>query len=214
MRSARLVASIVAATAATRAVATLAVFTLACSGAATKDAPPVAASEPPTAATSAPAEPIAAAPPPSAVEAPTPSRPPAAVDAPAPDRMPTKIGEVSEFAVGTPDGTLRQALRCALEITNESTAFDCYAALNVSTNRDTDIALAHLRNYQWKVFRQRASNYVVNSAPFTIKVTRRDPENGDGKHVKIFLWGKARDFPAPITLQKDGGRWWIYTNSL
>lgn len=128
--------------------------------------------------------------------------------------MPTKIGEVSEFAVGTPDGTLRQALRCALEIANESAAFDCYAALNVSTNRDTDIALAHLRNYQWKVFRQRASNYVVNSQPFTIKVTRRDPESGDGKHVKIFLWGKARDFPAPITLQKDGGRWWIYTNSL
>ncbi|MBM4345326.1 MAG: hypothetical protein FJ100_18295 [Deltaproteobacteria bacterium] len=128
--------------------------------------------------------------------------------------MPTRVGDISEFPPGTPDGIVRQALHCAIDIAEESSAFQCYAQLNVVGNRDTDIAISHLRNYQWKVFRQRAASYVLAANPFTVRVTRRDPENGDGKHVKVFLFSKARDFPAPITLQKDGNRWWIYSSSL
>lgn len=128
--------------------------------------------------------------------------------------MPTKIGEITEFPFDTPDGLVRAALHCALDIADDGSAFHCYAALNVSTNRDNDIALAHLRNYQWKVFRQRAANYVLSDKPFTIKVTRRDPDNGVGPRVKLFLWGKGRDFPAPITVQRTGSVWQIFTNSL
>ena len=149
--------------------------------------------------------------------APAKAPPPAAApldDQMPPAHMPTKIGDISDFPYGTPDGLLRNALHCALDIAADGEAFDCYAALNVSTNRDTDIALAHLRNYQWKVFRQRAANYVVAEKPFTVRVTRRDPDSGDGKEVKLFLYGKGRDFPAPITLRRDGSRWQIYTNSL
>lgn len=189
-------------------------LSVACSGSQTRETPrpaPLPASEPASDPSPGPAT---AEPGPTPAPAPSPMPPPRAEPATPPDRMPTKVGDVHDFPPGTPDGILRQALHCAIDIVEESSAFACYAQLNVMSNRDTDIALTHLRSYQWKVFRQRAASYVMATSPFTIRVTRRDPESGDAKQVKVFLFSKARDFPAPITLQKDGSRWWIYSNSL
>lgn len=133
-----------------------------------------------------------------------------------PAAIPTALGLVDSFAEGTPDAVVRAAFRCAVEIGDDNDAFKCYAALNVADNRDTDISLLHLRTYQWKVFRQRAPAYVVSEKPFTLKVVRRDPEKApaDAKHYKLFIHSRERDFPAPITLRRDGGRWLIYANSL
>lgn len=133
-----------------------------------------------------------------------------------PATMPTAIGDVSTFPEGTPDGTLRAALACALDDLGDSQAFQCYASLNVTRNRDTDIAVAQLRAYNWKHFRQYAASYVVRDKPFTVRITRRDLDsNGaDGKVVKLFLFSKSRDYPAPITLEREGGAWRISYNSL
>ncbi|MBI5607510.1 MAG: hypothetical protein HY902_01365 [Deltaproteobacteria bacterium] len=133
-----------------------------------------------------------------------------------PAAMPTALGDVSTFPEGTPDGTLRAALACALDDLGDSQAFQCYASLNVSRNRDTDIAVAQLRAYNWKHFRQYAASYVVRDKPFTVRITRRDLDanGGDGKVVKLFLYSKSRDYPAPITLEREGGAWRISYNSL
>lgn len=190
-----------------------------CSSPQRKDPPAVKPAEP-AAAPAAPAEPAKPAEPvgPAKPDAPAepakpadPAAPPAAAVA-----IPTLIGLVDSFAEGTPDALVRDAFRCAIDIADEGNAFKCYAALNVADNRDSDISLLHLRSYQWKVFRQRAPSYVVSAAPFTLKVTRRDPDKApaDAKNYKLFIHSRDRDFPAPITLRKDAGRWLIYTNSL
>ncbi len=127
----------------------------------------------------------------------------------------SRLGLIKDFAPGTPDGILREAFKCALEM-DETAGFSCYARLNVEGNHDNDIATTQLRNYQWRFFRQRASSYVMTEQPFTIKVTRRDPGaiDANSKEVKVFLLSKARDNPAPVTLRKEGNVWRIYSNSL
>ncbi len=129
---------------------------------------------------------------------------------------PTAVGDISTFADGTPDGALRAALACSLGDLSDSAAFDCYARLNVLRNRDTDIAVAQLRAYSWKHFRQYAASYVVKDNPFTVRITRRDRETGgaEGKGIKLFLFSKSRDYPAPITLEREEGVWRIAYNSL
>ncbi len=125
---------------------------------------------------------------------------------------PAGLGDISIFAEGTPDHTLLRAFQCA-----QADDFAGYAALNVASNRDTDIALAHLRNYQWKAFRERVAGYVMKAQPLTLRVTRRDNDGGSGpqpKRHKIFLFSTRRDNPAPITLQLEDGQWRIYANSL
>ncbi len=146
-----------------------------------------------------------------------PAEPPSDPGKPAkPAAMPTALGEVSTFPEGTPDGTLRAALACALDDLGDSQAFSCYANLNVTRNRDTDIAVAQLRAYNWKHFRQFAASYVVHDKPFTVRITRRDlePSSAEAKTVKLFLFSKSRDFPAPVTLEREGGVWRISYNSL
>jgi len=130
---------------------------------------------------------------------------------PAPDH-----GQIHEFPAGTPEGTLREALRCALDIAEEPAAFECYAALNVLDNTNTENSRVHLREYQWKVFRQRASGYVMSTAPFTVEITRRDTSSSSpGKEdVKLFLRSNQRDNPAPILFRREDGHWRIHTSSL
>jgi hypothetical protein len=128
-----------------------------------------------------------------------------------------RVGVVREFAPGSPDATLREAFKCALEM-GDAAGFECYAALNVDSNHDNDIATGQLRNYQWRWFRQRAASYLVEDKDkvFAIKVTRRDPARLDSnaKEVKIFLFSSARDNPAPVILRREAGAWRIYANSL
>jgi len=125
------------------------------------------------------------------------------------------LGPVSEFPKGTPLGILREAFYCALEL-GESEGFDCYMKINVSLNRDTDLARRHLRRYQWRYFRDRASSYVSRSQPFTVEVTRYTPRDWEGVRAgfKVFLASSKRDNPAPITFRKEEGVWQIYSNSL
>ena len=127
------------------------------------------------------------------------------------------IGVIREFVPGTPDATLREAFKCALELDNEA-GFACYAALNVDANHDNDIATAQLRNYQWKWFRQRAGSYVVEQADkaFAIKVTRREPGAvaASDTQAKVFLFSTARDNPTPVMFKREAGQWRIYANSL
>jgi len=126
-----------------------------------------------------------------------------------------KAGLVRTFPAGTPDAVLREAFHCALDM-SESEGFSCYLRINRERNQDTDIALAQLRAYSWKAFRQRASSYIMDPKEFVLKVTRRDPANvGEAnKSAKIFLFSKARDNPAPIEFCREGGGWKIYANSL
>lgn len=183
-------------------------------------APALQSAEAPAAAAATPNPPAEPAPPSQPAPPPTPTAPaqPAGPAAPPPAAVaiPTVLGLVDAFTEGTPDAAVRAAFRCAIDIANEDAAFKCYAALNIADNRDSDISLLHLRSYQWKVFRQRAPGYVVSEKPFTVKVMRRDPETApaDAKHYKLFLHSRDRDFPAPITLRRDAGRWLIYSNSL
>ncbi len=122
---------------------------------------------------------------------------------------------VSEFAVGTPEATLRAAFRCVLEM-GENDGFSCYANLNVDSNHDNDNATSQLRRYQWAKFRERAKTYVVEDTKFSVRITRRDPVklDADGKEQKLFLFSKIRDNPAPIVFRKEAGAWRIYENSL
>lgn len=110
---------------------------------------------------------------------------------------------------------MREAFHCALDL-SDSDGFDCYTQLNCEMNRDTDIALGHLRTYQWRFFRQRASTYVADPKEFAVEVTRRDPETvGPAtKDAKIFLHSTLRDNPAPISFRREEGVWRIYSNSL
>jgi hypothetical protein len=57
---------------------------------------------------------------------------------------------------------------------------------------------------------------VVKDNPFTVRITRRDRETGgaEGKGIKLFLFSKSRDYPAPITLEREEGVWRIAYNSL
>jgi hypothetical protein len=173
---------------------------LACSGLTSTPTPVEPAAPLPTAAPSA--EPPA---PSAATAAPT------AADAAAP-RVVTTTGAISAFPDGTPDAVVRRALQAALD--ND---FDAYAALNVRDNRDTEVVLAQLRNYQWKVFQGRVSGYILGTAPFTVNVTRRDDPGADApgpRRHKLFLFSSKRDNPAPIILQWEEGEWRIYANSL
>lgn len=192
-----------------------------CSGSQRKDPGPVAPAEPVKPSEPAqPAEPAPAAEPAKSAEPAKPAEPSGPVQpAPAPAEpaaIPSALGMTDAFPAGTPDEVLRAAFGCALDIQSEDKAFNCYAALNVADNRDTDISLAHLRSYQWKVFRQRAAGYVVSEKPFTLKVMRRDPEKAPAglRDYKIFLHSRLRDYPAPISLRFEQGRWRIYANSL
>lgn len=130
---------------------------------------------------------------------------------------PNRVGVVREFAPGSPDATLREAFKCALEM-GDAAGFECYAALNVDGNHDNDIATGQLRNYQWRWFRQRAASYVIEDKDktFGLKVTRRDPARlePNTKEVKIFLFSTARDNPTPVILRREAGSWRIYANSL
>ncbi|MSP92099.1 MAG: hypothetical protein EXR79_09915 [Myxococcales bacterium] len=146
----------------------------------------------------------------------SPAAPPAA---PAPEPVDdgvSRIGPIKAFPNGTPDWLVRAAFKCALDYTDEAAGFDCYQKLNVELNRDNDNALTHLRLYSWKYFRQRAASYIVSTEPFTLKVTRRDPTSIDGnsKTVKVFLYSRHRDNPAPIILRREAGQWRVYANSL
>lgn len=129
----------------------------------------------------------------------------------APGYDPARLGIVKVFPAGTPDGLLREAFRCALE-SLESVGFDCYARINVESNRDNDIALQQLRNYQWRKFRERAPTYLMGGdKEFAVEVTRRDQGKDE---TKIFLRSTKRDYPAPITLRRTPEGWQIYVNSL
>lgn len=123
--------------------------------------------------------------------------------------------EIKDFPQGTPLWLVRQAFRCALEH-NESSGFDCYVELNVDLNRDNQNARTHLRRYQWSHFRKWASSYPLPGKAFALLVTRQVPAKlePEAREVKIFLWSRHRDNPAPITLRREGGRWLIYANSL
>lgn len=127
-----------------------------------------------------------------------------------------QIGTVREFPAGTADFTMREAFKCALDYPDDGAGFECYARLNVELNRDNENALTHLRMYQWRFFRQRASSYVVDAENFAVKVTRRDPAVVDdaSKTAKLFLKSRLRDMPAPIILRREGGAWRVYANSL
>ncbi|MFZ4578314.1 MAG: hypothetical protein ACOYOB_07950 [Myxococcota bacterium] len=210
----------------------LAVVTLACSAA--KAADPQAADLPtaePTATEPAkPAPPKETAPPAAERPAPPPAdedtrpepddkrpEPPPAVPPKAVEpSLATAIGVVSEFPAGTPDGVLREAFRCALEASGDAEGFACYARINVEANRSNDIALMHLKTYQWRYFRQRAPSYLVGTKPFSVRITRRDaPTIESGmKSVKMFLKSSERENPAPISLRLEDGEWRIYANSL
>jgi len=133
-----------------------------------------------------------------------------------PDGKAKESGDVvSEFAVGTPEATLRAAFRCVLEM-GENDGFSCYANLNVDSNHDNDNATSQLRRYQWAKFRERAKTYVVENEKFSVRITRRDPPkiDADAKEQKLFLFSKIRDNPAPIVFRKEAGAWRIYENSL
>ncbi|MEY3014692.1 MAG: hypothetical protein RIT45_3427 [Pseudomonadota bacterium] len=123
--------------------------------------------------------------------------------------------ELKAFPQGSPAWVVRQAFRCALEH-NESSGFDCYAALNVETNRDNENARVHLRRYQWSHFRKWAASYPLPGKEFVLLQTRQVPAKLEPQtsEVKLFLWSRHRDNPAPITLRREGGRWLIYSNSL
>lgn len=192
-----------------------------CSGSQRKEpvaAAPVETAKPaepaPPAEPAQPAEPAKPAEPPKPAEPSGPAQPTPGPSGPA--AIPNALGMTDVFPAGTPDEVLRAAFGCALDIPSDDKAFNCYAALNVADNRDTDISLAHLRSYQWKVFRQRAAGYVVSEKPFTLKVMRRDPEKAPAelRDYKIFLHSRLRDYPAPISLRFEQGRWRIYANSL
>ena len=150
-------------------------------------------------------------PPSTSPDAAPPAPPPEPVDDGA-----SRVGAVKAFPNGTPDWLVREAFKCALDYTDEASGFDCYQKLNVELNRDNDNALTHLRLYSWKYFRQRAASYVMSTDPFTLKVTRRDPSRIDGasKTVKVFLYSRHRDNPAPIILRREAGQWRVYANSL
>ena len=124
-------------------------------------------------------------------------------------------GLVKTFPAGTPDAVLREAFRCALDM-NDSDGFSCYLKINRERNQDTDIALAQLKAYSWRAFRNRAASYVMDPKEFAIKVMRRDPSTvgESAKTAKIFLFSKERDNPAPIEFCKENGTWKIYSNSL
>lgn len=124
-------------------------------------------------------------------------------------------GVVKTFPAGTPDAVLREAFRCALDM-NDSDGFSCYLKINRERNQDTDIALAQLKAYSWRAFRNRAPSYVMDPKEFAIKITRRDPSTvaESTKSAKIFLFSKDRDNPAPIEFCKENGSWKIYSNSL
>jgi hypothetical protein len=140
--------------------------------------------------------------------------PPKDVPPGAPD--PDRTGLVKQFTPGSTDAVIRDAFKCALDFPDEASGFQCYAALNVESNRDNDIAVGQLRNYQWRFFRQRASGYLQEGQGFAFLVTRRDPGKVEAtaKEAKVFLRHKSRDNPAPITLRKENGVWKIYANSL
>lgn len=138
-----------------------------------------------------------------------PTTPPGAPD-------PDRTGLVKQFVPGSTDAVIRDAFKCALDFADETQGFQCYAALNVESNRDNDIAIGQLRNYQWRFFRQRATGYLQEGQGLAFLVTRRDPGKVDAtaKEAKVFLRHKQRDNPAPITLRKEAGVWKIYANSL
>lgn len=123
--------------------------------------------------------------------------------------------EVRVFAKDSPVAVVREAFRCALE-RGEEAGFDCYAALNVMSNRDNDNARTHLRRYSWSHFRKWAPTYPLGGKDFGILVTRQVPAKlaADTREVKLFVWSRQRDNPAPITLRREAGSWRIFSNSL
>jgi len=125
------------------------------------------------------------------------------------DQVPDVTGTTSRFAAGTPDATLRAAFDCAMR-----DDFGCYAALNVRSNRDGEIPLAHLKNYQWRSFRARWQSYVVQREPFSVHISRRVRDPGKIPRIKLFLFSDERDNPAPCIFELQDGVWRIYANSL
>lgn len=133
---------------------------------------------------------------------------------------------VRTFPPGTPEATLREMLRCGAEMRDESAAFDCYLKLQVEGNRDTEVAVAQVKHYSWKVFRSRAQSYLVPpkdpaKPEVVVKITRREPEKCqtapvDGKlaQCKFYLESAVRDMPAPVTFQWEDGQWRIFSSSL
>ena len=128
---------------------------------------------------------------------------------------------VRTFAPGSPEATIKEILHCGADISDDSSAFDCWLKLQLTQNRDTDTAVTQLRHYSWKVFRTRAESYAVKPVPtadkdFAIRIARREPEKCDAtaKECKFFLVSHVRDSPAPVTLRKEDGVWRIYSSSL
>lgn len=174
-------------------------------GAGVSDVPPTPRVAPPAAPTPA-SEPVEAARP---TTSPRPSAEPTDGSALLPDQVPPVIGTTSQFARGTPDATLRAAFACAA-----ADDFACYAALNVRSNRDSEMAIAHLKNYQWRLFRERWQGYVIRKEPFSLHITRRVIEPGRIPRIKLFLFSDGRDNPAPCIFELQDGAWRIYANSL
>lgn len=129
---------------------------------------------------------------------------------------PHATGVIKEFPAASIDGVLREAFKCALDFSDESSGFSCYAALNVDSNHDNDVATTQLRKFQWAAFRRRAAGFVVEGKEFAVRITRRDPDRvpADAKEAKLFLHSRERDNPAPITFRREAGQWRIYANSL
>lgn len=123
--------------------------------------------------------------------------------------------ELTVFAAGSPESTIQRAFSCVLE-RSESSGFDCYADLNVASNRDNSNALSHLQRYQWSHFRKWARTYVLPGKAFALLLTRQDPEKVTEtvNEVRLYFWSNKRDMPAPITLRRENGRWLIHANSL
>lgn len=128
---------------------------------------------------------------------------------------------VRAFDPGSPEATLRDMIHCGADVRDEAKAFDCYLALQVLQNRDTETAVTQIRHYSWKVFRSRADSYAVVPAEtaakeFALKITRREPEKCDAaaKQCKFFLVSRVRDLPAPVTLQWEENTWRVHSTSL
>ena len=119
----------------------------------------------------------------------------------------------SEIVVGpsstTPEGTVVAALKAGM-----AGDFNAYLTTVHPDHKKVKKQIAQRRRYEWNRFSKQAQWYVKARRPFTIEVTRRNPEGKS--HYRIFIKDQTHPdrMPVPVRLRKSGGAWKIITNSL
>jgi hypothetical protein len=137
---------------------------------------------------------------------------------PAPDtEQPAAQPAPPPTPLGAALATTQKAVAACLQ-GDEEAAFAAYLALVHPERKPTEQAVADIRKYTWKRFRQQCRHFVKGGDVATLEVVRvqPDPIPADAETFKVFFApvSQPRRMPAPVIYRRLDADWLIDTNSM